>query len=204
MGERLSRDLVLFWQHVLIPRSESLHGSQQNSPPLHRPLRFHSHRHRAQCACSDLLPQEAEIKTKKVEVHTQRICRHNGFFMFKCNTIFITVQPWVQGERVCLHVDLFAVHAVCVFVVQSATRTSLQSVSCPCWSLGERRWNVRPPSPRSDSPTHPPWRAIMCLCFCFQGYLCECGIFLLRKLLQTLNFNKSEKCAVFIKNLLLL
>lgn len=54
--------------------------------------------------------------------------------MFKCNTIFITVlvlfSSWFRVDvclGVCLYVDLFAVQAVCVFVVQLGMRASLYS-----------------------------------------------------------------------------
>lgn len=120
-----------------------------------------------------------------------RICCHNGFFMFECNTIFTTVQPWVQGERV----------AVCVFVVQPPTRAFLWSELHlrVGQSLGARRRNVRLHG-LSVQHIHPEEQQLDSVLFPRRP---DDVIFLSGKTSQTLNFNKSEKC-VLIKNVLLM
>lgn len=114
-----------------------------------------------------------------------RICRHNGFFMFECNTIFTTVQPWVQGE-------------LCVCRTASNESIFMKRASSG-QSLGARRRNVRLHG-LSVQHIHPEEQELDSVLFPRRP---DDVIFLSGKTSQTLNFNKSEKC-VSIKNVLLM
>lgn len=122
-----------------------------------------------------------------------RICRHNGFFMFECNTIFTTVQPWVQGERAC--------RRVCVCRTASNESVFMKRASSPCSTKSRSTSQERPP-PRSECPTHSPRRAITRLCFVSQATWRR-DFSLWKNVADFLNFNKSEKY-VFIKNVMLM
>lgn len=92
--------------------------------------------HQADTQTANLPTVTAKWKLKQNDgVSSRRKSYHDGFFMFKCNTIFITVLAlfigWF-GVSVCvfecvffLHVYLFAVQAMYVIAAQLGMRTSV-------------------------------------------------------------------------------